>query len=604
MSDSTSIASLLSQNISSTTNGGANSSANIKIISLPPDLQVTTQAQNLPGEIVAIDENGNVTIRTEQGNITIQTDQAARLQNGDAIEIRIEAGNPPINALLRPSQQLTTQIEQPAVQTSLSQGALPQPLTLAQLTSGAILSVIPYDVSQGISLPHTEEIISSLTSLPATTETAIINTSDVNNKLLSTPITQSKNFKLPDVISAPTTDTDRKDIPSKLVDLTNAPTDKIPFREVAAQLLGVSPKNLIPLKEDDQAPKTQHQYVATHEKLSRIEINKIDRPTPEIHLKNITLNNDKTNSADIIRSRIGEVSAILEGFTQSHNFAVFRITDSGDTANHHYALNVPIEELPVGSTIKLSIKETASNLTTTAPSVTFTPSYFLTPEIWPIFQETEQALAHTNPQAAQVFNAVLPSAAAPAQMGASVLFFVAAMRTGDVQGWLGDKAIETLKLAGKADIIGRLGNELSNLARLNSETLPGDWKALSIPLAWQNDIHKVAVYTRKEDQDDNSPNGSSKGNRTRFVMDLNLSNMGQVQLDGLFTGNASDSIGRLDLVLRTEQSFTQAMKQQMRTAYKNALDETKITGELSFQDHMQDWVRITADAAKEYTEDI
>ena len=72
--------------------------------------------------------------------------------------------------------------------------------------------------------------------------------------------------------------------------------------------------------------------------------------------------------------------------------------------------------------------------------------------------------------------------------------------------------------------------------------------------------------------------------------------MGKVQLDGLFrpTQSTSDT-GRLDLVVRTENTFAQSTQSEMRRIYAKALRNTQITGELSFQNNPESWVTIQAE---------
>jgi len=65
-----------------------------------------------------------------------------------------------------------------------------------------------------------------------------------------------------------------------------------------------------------------------------------------------------------------------------------------------------------------------------------------------------------------------------------------------------------------------------------------------------------------------------------------------------------NGIGRLDLVLRTEEGFSKSMKMQMRQAYKSALEETQITGELSFQGKTDLWVHISPDQESNFEKEI
>ncbi len=570
MSDPTSIASsLITQSIIA--NARSSGNAKVEIISLPQNLQSLENAQNLRGQIVQIDNGGNVTISTDQGQVVINTNQAIRLENGAPIEVRIDAGNPPLQAILRPATQ--TLEKQQNQQTLLPQINLPQTLSLNELTSGAELKLTSFNNAQGLTQPFLEQIQSQISPLAPLN----ISLNELGDIILNSPKLESFTLSTNSPLIPPTGEGSiaLKPLGAQI---------NVPFREIAAQILSA------PLQEP--ITNTDTPRIST---LASINIDKITAPKPSISPEN-------PKDFALLNTKAGETSAILQGFTQNQNFAVLRIAAPNGLAGQDYALQVPIEDIPVGS--KLSINIIKSEPQAAAPLPALTSSYYLTPQLWPIFQEVEQSLAQANPQAAITFNTVLPNAAAPAQMGASVLFFVAAMRSGDIQGWLGDKAVDALKRAGKSDILGRLGREISGLARMNADNISGDWRALSLPLAWQNEIHRVAVHYRREDEGGNGKDQQSSGQKTRFIMDLSLSNMGKVQLDGLFTGSAEKNIGRLDLVLRTEQSFSQAIKQEMRSAYLSALSETKITGELSFQDHLDSWVRITPDEVKEYEAEV
>ncbi len=567
MSDPTSIASLLTQTIVANARSSAN--AKVEIVTLPQNLQSLENPQNLRGKIVQVENNGNVTINTDQGQIIISTDQAIRLENGAPIEIRIDAGNPPLQAALRPDTQDITQTQ---AQTLLPQINLPQTLSLNEITNGAELNLTKLNTPLGITQPFSEQIQGQVLQI-GQLNISLNELGDINLNLPP----KTEKFALPiNIVLSPPTEEESQSL-SLFGNQIN-----IPFRAVASQILSS------PLQE----PITNEEQPRPI-RISTINIDKIAAPEPSIFP-------DTPKDVALLNTKIGETSAVLQGFTQNQNFAVLRISAPYGLEGQDYALQVPIEYIPVGS--KLSINIVKSEPQYTLPPPILTASYYLTPQSWQIFQEVEQALAQANPQAALTFNTVLPNAAAPSQMGASILFFVAAMRSGDIQGWLGDKAVDALKRAGKSDVLGRLGQELSGLARMNSDGISGDWKALSLPLAWQNEIHKMALHYRSEDEEhSSSPQGSGK--RTRFIMDLDLSQMGKVQLDGIFTG-LSESVGRLDLILRTEQSLSTAMKQEMRQAYSKALSETKITGELSFQDHLDSWVRITPDEVKEYKAEV
>ncbi|MCD8497772.1 MAG: hypothetical protein LRZ85_06640 [Alphaproteobacteria bacterium] len=262
---------------------------------------------------------------------------------------------------------------------------------------------------------------------------------------------------------------------------------------------------------------------------------------------------------------------------------------------HTPALSLlPGAELILTPETSVSVPGTTSAASLSAPpsiqslTTTFLPPYpypALAPGVWPVMDEIYQNLALAAPQAAQSLINMTPSPASPGQIAPAALFFVAAIRSGDLQSWLGDKALETLKSTGKGGLLSRLTQEGGLLNRLSSEPVSQDWRALPLPMAWQNEIQKTSIYFRHEEDDSADEAKGSKG--TRFIMDLSLTRLGPVQLDGLFRDKG------FDVILRTAEPFTAAARQTMRALFHGALEVEGLTGDLSFQNKPGQWVRIS-----------
>ncbi len=204
-------------------------------------------------------------------------------------------------------------------------------------------------------------------------------------------------------------------------------------------------------------------------------------------------------------------------------------------------------------------------------------AFFLSPGNWPVMNELLQTLSSADPALARAMGNVTPNATAgnaPAQLMPAAMLFVAAMRGGDMQSWMGNKAVDLLRSAGKGDLLNRLGGEGQALARLGSEPLSQDWRAMTLPFLEQGEMQKVALYYKHEDQEGRDGEAVKQ---TRFVFDMALSQMGKVQVDGLFRGK------KLDLIIRTAESLSPDMRQRMRGAYTNALEVSGLSGEVSFQ---------------------
>ena len=202
---------------------------------------------------------------------------------------------------------------------------------------------------------------------------------------------------------------------------------------------------------------------------------------------------------------------------------------------------------------------------------------------WPALQELTQLLMNTSPQVAQNFMQMMPSPQNPAQLGSAFMFFIAALRTGDVSSWLGERPLEILKRLGKGDLLNRLGRDFGSLSRAMGEALPHDWRGLSFPFADQNELQNLVVYYKKEEQEDAKKN---KSTQTRFIFDLDLNRLGPVQLDGLYKP------GRLDMVVRTDPTLSEDMKQVMRHNFATALRASELSGELSFQHDTENFIKI------------
>jgi hypothetical protein len=269
-----------------------------------------------------------------------------------------------------------------------------------------------------------------------------------------------------------------------------------------------------------------------------------------------------------------------------------------------FALQFPSETLITGSQIDVSPQSLVSNSAQISQSATalshglpVLPYANITfPEPWPAMQSLQQAIIQTSVQtaarSAQAFNATLPSPANPAQFAPAALFFMAAVRGGDLSSWLGERTAELLKSSGKGSLLSRLSGE-TGIGGRPAEAPSGEWRGMHIPLLWEGDIQKIVLHYKHDSaSEEHDQQGGQKG--TRFLFDLNLDGMGKVQLDGFFRPISSDG-PRLDIILRTEERFSSTMQSEMRRLYMDAIKPSGVGGELSFQNGFEHWVMIAAE---------
>lgn len=515
---------------------------NAQIVELPPELQNVSLTQVVTAEVVRQSSEGVLTLKSDQGEITLQT--ALTFEPRDTVLVRIQNEAVFIQALPDVSEIVPTQPQ-------LSSAQVPA-LSISQLLETSQLYVTPVSHSD---LPNLFQPFVQVTEGQP-------NAINVHPLVPSQFETASSPPARTPLLVVPQSDHDV--IAEFRVSLPYIQTE-VPLRSVAAQLPLTAPVTADLAPSKDIAP---------------LQISVTD-------VRNNVSALQQTQASLLSAQRAGEIRATLIGFTPEQHFPVFQ---TASQTPQLFALRAPIEGVPVGTEITLTVSQTQNvlplNVSLPVPPLAS----------WSSLNEVHETLVQqATPQVLQSFQASIPAINSPMQISNAVLFFLVAVRSGDVQGWLGDKAVDALKRAGKGDLINRIASEFSALNRADSGA--GDWRVMALPLGWNDQIHKVTVSYRKEERDSD---GRQTGTQTRFVMDFSLSAMGKVQLDALFSSVSK----RLDLVVRTEGEFSQAARQHMRHVYKGALDETQITGELSFSGAAEGWVRVDESVEPEFTEEI
>lgn len=199
-------------------------------------------------------------------------------------------------------------------------------------------------------------------------------------------------------------------------------------------------------------------------------------------------------------------------------------------------------------------------------------------------EESAATLAELSPGAQQ---AVLQMLARPdTQLGANVLFFLAALRGGDIRSWLGDGPMRVLERL-RPELAGRLGEEFSRLARLADEPGSNDWRVAAVPFADGEDVHRIRFLTRQSPQEEDK---GDSGHGTRFLVDVELTRLGRLQLDGLVAKDGK----RVDLLVRSNQPLPGRMRDDIRVIFQEAAALTGLQGGVGFQAQPAGFVDVAA----------
>lgn len=190
---------------------------------------------------------------------------------------------------------------------------------------------------------------------------------------------------------------------------------------------------------------------------------------------------------------------------------------------------------------------------------------------WPALREAIVLLQAIEPPIAQqILNNVVPGA--NSQMTAGVLLFMAALRGGDVRNWIGSEAGRVLEQLGRRDLMARLAGDFQQMSRITDMPVVGDWRTLVFPFFDGHDLQQIWAFYRefKREQEENERSA------LRFVVELELSALGDLQLDGLVNER------RFDLIVRSGADLTGTVRQDIAKIFEDSLGAIGMTGTLTF----------------------
>jgi hypothetical protein len=160
-------------------------------------------------------------------------------------------------------------------------------------------------------------------------------------------------------------------------------------------------------------------------------------------------------------------------------------------------------------------------------------------------------------------------------------FYLSALQVGDIKAWIGEAARSALDRAGRAGALEKVDGDLKRAAAAVDRDVPTTgWRNQPIPFSPNGAaITPIQLYVHQTRPDDsgNADKGQSGKAPTRFLLDLNLSALGPVQLDGLAQPP------RFDLILRTPQPLPEALRNNLRALFTNVTSARGLAGGLSFQ---------------------
>ena len=191
---------------------------------------------------------------------------------------------------------------------------------------------------------------------------------------------------------------------------------------------------------------------------------------------------------------------------------------------------------------------------------------------WPALKEGMAALQSANPAAAQsLIASTMPGA--NTNLASSILLFLNALRGGDMKGWLGNEATAILERGGHDDLLNRLTSDAAQMGRASETPGQGDWRALPFPLFDGSDLQQLWAFVREHRRSGDQADKKA----LRFVVELELTALGGMQMDGLIQDK------QFDLIVRNSRPLPVDVRQDIKGLFESSVEATGFGGSIIFQ---------------------
>ncbi len=187
---------------------------------------------------------------------------------------------------------------------------------------------------------------------------------------------------------------------------------------------------------------------------------------------------------------------------------------------------------------------------------------------WPNLKEALKELATADPALARrVLDEGLPRPGP--KLAVQVLSFLATDRS-DARSMLGENVAGALERAGHGELLGRLDGDLREMQRQANAS--SEWRAAYVPVYDGRDIQQMRLFFRREGE-----KGKKDRESKRFIVELDFSELGEVQIDGLMRKP------RLELMLRTHREIPRDMRDEIEVVFLDGCSLAGLAGKIYFQ---------------------
>lgn len=202
---------------------------------------------------------------------------------------------------------------------------------------------------------------------------------------------------------------------------------------------------------------------------------------------------------------------------------------------------------------------------------------------WPALKDALAALAASDPALAQSVTAAVPKP--DGKLTQTLTLFLAALKGGGLGAWLGAEATSLLARKNPR-LAAQLESDFQTIARQAEQPVAEGWRTIILPFGEEASRLHLHIRAVGEDERENRVRPGQPGRTRRFMLELDLSHLGPMQLDGMIWPQ------RFDLVVRTRTLLPPALTRELHGIYASSLTALGYSGGLSFQNGSHNWLTL------------
>lgn len=195
--------------------------------------------------------------------------------------------------------------------------------------------------------------------------------------------------------------------------------------------------------------------------------------------------------------------------------------------------------------------------------------------------ELDDLLATNSPANASAAPNTQPNTLSGQSISSALLVFLSAVRRNDFNNWLGYSNVRHLQSQGHEELLTKAQAEFSSLAAQFTQSTPDQWQPLFFPIAADGMLQQVRLYVKRDRKQDGGQNDKNKEEDTRFVIEVDLTQLGELQMDGFI--RKQDNNLQFDMIIRSLSGLSKEIQEDILRIYNDMGAITGYKGSIAFQ---------------------